>query len=339
MVRKRKSTPTIHDVAKAAGVSLMTVSRAMRGVDGVSERRRAEILRIAQKMNYTPNSAARSLAVTNADLIGISIPNLFNDVFADIILAMRRTFQRAGFSTVIDTTDFSHDAEEAFVQRLLTWRPSAVILTGTDHSERTIQMLKSTRVPTLETWDHTADPIDLSVGMDHASAGMVAAEYVRDLGYKRPAFVCAAKGKDTRAEKRLEGLRAVFHDSVIPVGRSDDASAFEQGFNGCKQVLDAHAPDVILFLNDHYAYGGMMACQEAGLRIPEDIGIVGFNNLGLARVMRQTMTTVSTPRREMGAVGAQHLLARINGVAAPRSHCLPARMIPGATTILQDTDQ
>jgi len=106
------SGPTkIEDVAKRANVSIMSVSRAIRGVEGVSEKKRVEILKIARQMKYMPNSNARSLAVANSNLIGISLPTFAGEVFGDILKGMRQTFDQAGYSSVIDTTEYSRDAE------------------------------------------------------------------------------------------------------------------------------------------------------------------------------------------------------------------------------------
>lgn len=318
-------------------MSAMTVSRALRGVDGVSEAKRSEILRLATRLNYVPNSNARSLAVANSNLIGISLPTFANDVFADILSGMRGTFESAGFSTVIDTTEYRPTTELAWVERLLSWRPAAVILTGTDHDPRVRARLRAGRVPTLEIWGHSEDPIDLCIGIDHAAAGEVIGARMRSLGYRRPAFVGAPAGRDARADARLAGLnRAFAPDCTLTELRPalEEASAFEVGFAAMHDRLRGGdpPPDVVFFLNDHMAFGGMMACEQQGLNIPDDIGLVGFNALPMTRVLPVALTTVQTPRTQMGIIGAQRLLARIHGVNPPRSTALPVRVIEGGTT-------
>jgi len=325
----------LRDIADSLSVSMMTVSRALRGLEGVSPARRSEIVALAKRLNYVPNSNARPLAVTNADLVGISMPNLFNDVFADILAGMRGTIVAAGYSSVIDTTDFDLTAEAAWVERLLTWRPSGIVLTGVHHAPGLRDMLRATGVPVLEIWDHTDDPIDINVGMDHVAAGRLAAEHALALGYQRPAFVGGPHWRDRRAEGRLMGLRTVYPDpggTLINVARPTSQNAFEAGFVGAQQLLAQDRPDVIFYLNDHLAFGGMMACQAAGLRVPDDIGTVGFNGLGITRVLSQKITTVVTPRRQMGMLGARDLLARIHGARCDKVKCLSARLVPGETT-------
>jgi LacI family gluconate utilization system Gnt-I transcriptional repressor len=327
----------IEDVAAAAGVSAMTVSRALRGVDGVGPARRAEIERIAAAMNYVPNGNARSLVASHSTLVGISVPNLMNDVFPEILLAMRRTLTAAGFDTVIDTTEYDAAREEAWVRRLIGWSPAAVVLTGVHHTPRVRQWLRASGVPTLEFWDWTADPIDICVGIDHEAAGRTLGAHVCALGYRRPAFVGVAQGHDLRADARLRGLRDSFRlGAGVPVAAVETARdpSFSAGFQGTQALLaqDGPRPDVVFYLSDHLAFGGMMALQAAGLSAPEDIGVAGFNALNITTVLPTALTTLRTPRHEMGLAGARNILARIHGVAPPRAVCLPAPIVAGDTT-------
>ncbi|MFN3824965.1 MAG: LacI family DNA-binding transcriptional regulator [Pseudorhodobacter sp.] len=333
MAKRRRDGNRIEDVAAAAGVSAMTVSRALRGMEGVSEARRAEILRLATAMNYVPDSSARSLAMANSTLIGISLPNLFNEVFADILAAMRDIFRSAGFSTVIETTDYDTGTERDWVERLLSWRPAGIILTGTDHDPDLRARLRGARVPVLEIWDHSDDPIDISVGIDHLAAGRALGDHAVSLGYARPAFLGAPEGFDKRADARMEGVRLAFGLAHLPAARPHETNSFEAGRIGTLHLLadPAARPDVIFCLNDHHAFGCMMTAQGLGLDVPGDIGVVGFNALGLTNVLPQALTTMRTPRRQMGTLGARHLLARIHGAKVARATCLPCTLQPGAT--------
>ncbi|WP_132560556.1 LacI family DNA-binding transcriptional regulator [Rhizobium sullae] len=338
---RRKRGCTTVDIARALGVSTMSVSRALRGIEGVSESTRSAILRMAEAMNYVPDSTARALSQPCSNLIGISVPTLFNDVFAEILEGMRSTFQSAGYETVIDTTDYSPAAELAWVERVLSWRPAAMILTGAHSDPQLRDCLKVRGVPTLELWQYTDDPIDICVGIDHYAAGLAIGRHVFRLGYRRPAFVGAPEFRDPRAEERLAGFMAAFGTTSrreASIARPVETNAFEAGRTGTLTLLAEsieYKPDVIFYLNDHLAFGGSTACQALGLQIPRDIGVVGFNALGLTKVLSVPITTVSTPRRLMGVMGARNLLARIRGSRVPSSICLPVEVIAGATTRLQ----
>lgn len=342
--RSKKATlpdrPRIEDVAEKANVSIMSVSRAMRGVEGISQAKREEILRIARSIGYYPNRVAVSLAASSSNLIGVSVPTLFGTVFAEIYDAMRGSFEKAGFATVIDITDYSMAHEEAWVERMISWRPAGLILSGVDHSETTRERLLKSNIPILEIWDHTPNPIDLCVGIEHLKTGAQMGKYLTDLGYKSPAYVGVKQGKDARADRRLAGLSNSFVDAggaFIHIERSSNDTSFESGFVATTQLLKAvnEKPDVICYLNDNMAFGGLMACERLGLTCPDDLGIVGYNGLNINKVLQNRITTSITPRRKMGELGAKNLIAKILGARTESSVSLPVNIEIGQTTRIQ----
>ncbi len=286
-------------------------------------------------MGYVPSSAARALAVANSTLVGISLPTLLNDVFADALAGMRRTLDQAGYSSVIDTSDYDLARERAWAMRTLAWRPAALILTGVDHDADLRARLVAGRMPVLEIWDVTEAPIDLCVGIDHAAEGLVLARHVAGLGYRAPAWVGAPPGVDPRADKRFASVARAFRDvgarAVRRFAVTGDNS-FVAGSQGFGLIDRADPPDVVFFLTDNMAFGGMMAARAAGLDVPGDVGIVGFNGLDLTTVLPEPITTLHTPRRQIGVTGVRHLLARLNGVAVPPVTRLAGTLRPGATT-------
>jgi LacI family gluconate utilization system Gnt-I transcriptional repressor len=333
----RSRNTGIKEIGAALGISMMSVSRALRGVDGVSARTRADVLRMAKRLGYRPNRNARSLATANSTLIGVSVPTLFSDVFPEILDGMRTAFDRAGYDTVIDTSDYDPAREEIWVERMLDWNAAGVVLSGVDHMPVVRERLREVRIPTLEIWDVCDDPIDLCVGIDHAAAGLKLGAHLVAAGYRRPAFCGVPEGRDRRADKRLAGLVAAFAE-VGTIGcaveRVDLRAGFQAGFVGTEALLrrPEGRPDVICYLNDHLAVGGIAACQRHGLSVPGDVGIAGFNDLEINTVLASTITTIVTPRRIMGEVGARNLVARINGVQVQRRTVLPVTLRSGGTT-------
>lgn len=315
----------------------MTVSRALRGVEGVSEKKRKEIKKVAEDMNYILNSNARSLVKTSSDLVGISVPTLFNDVFADMLEGMRRTFEKADISTVVNTTNYSKDNEMDWVARLMSWRPAGIVLTGTDHSPNMRRIIQATGIPTVEIWDIVEDPIDICVGVDHFDTGIKLGELAVELGYQRPGYVCSPKGLDYRADRRLAGVQQAFHSAELNVSfatsTQNDRNSFLAGYRGTEILCEqAERPDVIFYVNDHLAFGGYSACRDLGIDVPHDIGLIGFNGLDLNSVLAPKLTTAVTPRRRMGEISAGNLLARINDVKVNRVTALPVELSIGATT-------
>ena len=331
-----RATVTIRDVAAACGVSMMTVSRVVRGIDGVSEAVRARVAQAVREMGYVPNGNARALVETGSRLIGISLPNLFNDVFAEVLSGMRHGLEQAGYASVIDTTDYDPARELEWMRRMGVWRPAALVLTGCDHDEGLRTALPP--VPVMEIWDVTASPLDICVGIDHRAAALMLGRHVAALGYRRPAFVGMPAGLDRRADARVEGLREAFGGAGARALRRvevTEASAFAAGAAGLAELGAPPDADVIFFHNDNTAFGGLCAAERAGLRVPGDIGMVGFNGLEIAGVLPQALTTCETPRRRIGLVAAQHLVARLAGVRPPAVTALDCRLVPGATVRAQ----
>jgi LacI family gluconate utilization system Gnt-I transcriptional repressor len=327
----------IGDVARAAGVSTMSVSRALRGVEGVSAKTSAVILKAADRLGYAPNRMAASLAAANSTLIGVSVPTLADDVFTEIFAGMRGVFNKAGFQTVIDTTEYQQDREALWIERMLTWRPAGVILSGFDHNEKALRRLKSAGIPILEIWDYSETPVDLCVGIDHFQAGYDMGRHLTGLGYRRPAYVGVEHGRDPRAEERLKGLCAAFAEQgarLCDYARVREAPSFEGGKKGTEIILnsDIPAPDILYYLNDHMAFGGLVGCKQHGLSVPADIGVVGFNGLNINNVLDQPMTTSVTPRNILGSRGAAMLVAKILGARPQSKMLLPTRLFAGETT-------
>lgn len=334
---RKKTKAKIEDVADAAGVSIMSVSRAMRGVEGISQTKREQILKIARRLGYYPSNVAVSLAASSSNLVGVSVPTLFGTVFSEIYDGMRSTLEKSGFATIIDVSDYSISHEEAWVERMISWQPAGLVLTGVDHSERTRASLRRAKIPVLEIWDYTDDPIDLCVGIDHVKAGFQMGEHLVNLGYKKPAYVGIESGKDLRADRRLLGLQTSFFEKGIHIcahDRQSKSATFETGFKATSRLLedDNLAPDVICYLHDNMAFGGLMYCEQHGISCPENIGIVGYNGLAINDVLKKRITTSITPRYKMGEDSASLLIARILGAKTKRTISHSVQIDPGQTT-------
>lgn len=334
MSNKIRALPKIEDVARAAGVSVMSVSRALRNAPGVSEKTRERILSVAQEIGYERSLVASNLAGEQSTLIGISVPTLFDAVFAEILAGMQPTLDRKGFQTVLHTSNYDDAKVASWIDQIIAWRPAGVVLTGVDHSETVRDKLKRAAIPTLEIWDLNDEPIDVCVGVDHRQAGVDMASHLIDLGYRRPAYVGFSGALDRRAAQRLDGFRdrfAEFGAALSAFHISDESASFHAGFQGAVEVLSAK-PDVLYFLNDHMAFGGLMACRRAGLDVPRDVGVVGFNDLNINTVLPQAITTTRTPRAEMGEKAAAALINRTVGADVPRIVRLPCSIVSGRTT-------
>lgn len=329
---RRSDLTRLEDIARRAGVSTMTVSRALRGVEGVSSAKRAEIEEIAKALKYLPNLPAKAMAEANSGLVGISFPTLFNEVFADMLQGMRSVFERQSIATIVSTSDYSTTQELDWAERLVAWRPAGMVLTGSHHADELIGLLSGTGIPVVEIWDWRPDPIDMCVGLDHQDIGLTLGRKLKAAGYRAPGFVGCPEGLDPRAEARLRGLMQAF-DQEIPAGRSASRNAFQLGYDGCAELLSS-SPDIDLIfgLNDHVAYGAWMHLQSQGMDVPAQIGLVGFNDLGLLNVLPVKLTTMRTPREQIGVLAAKAIVARCAGVTSPVRLKLEAEFVQGSTT-------
>lgn len=315
----------------------MSVSRAMRGVEGVSAATRARILHAADTLRYSPSSVAGALATANSSLVGVSVPTLQDSVFSDIFSAMRSTFERNKMQTVFDTTEYDNEREEAFVERMLAWRGAGIVLAGGHHTPRTRRLLRRANISVLEIWSWSTDPIELCVGIDHEESGYAMGRRLVEMGYRRPSYIGPQPGFDRRAEQRCRGFTRAFEEQGLSLVRQEWVTgkhSFAGGRIGMANMLDKHGPafDLVYFLNDHMAFGGLEECRARRIDVPGQLGLAAFNGLQINDVLHQPITTSSSPRAEIGEQGARMLIGAIKGVAQPQSVKLEPVIMMGETT-------
>jgi LacI family gluconate utilization system Gnt-I transcriptional repressor len=316
MTVNSKSRATLADVASRAGVSPVTVSRAIRHPEMVSEELRLRIDDAVRTLNYIPNHLASALASTRTQIVGVIVPSLTNGVFDDYLAAIQDVFNPAGIQILVSNVRYSEAEEEKAIQTLLGYHPEAMIVTGVDQTERSRQMLRNSGVPVVQTMDVSATPIDLNIGLDHSAAGAAAVHYLYDQGHRKIAHL-TARG-DPRARRRHAGYRRAMEEHGLYderlVAAWPEISTVEMGGKQFAAVLD-HVPDVsaVFTCNDDLALGTLFECERRGLRVPEDVAIVGFNDLDFCIASVPTLTSVSTERHKMGTWAAEAILEIIRG--------------------------
>ena len=306
----------LSDVAEKAGVSPVTVSRAIRHPEMVSPKLRARIEEAVRKLNYIPNQLASALASTRSDIVGVVVPSLTNGVFDDYLAAIQDVFVPAGIQVLVSNTRYSAAEEERAIEKLLGYHPEAMIVAGVDQTERSLHLLRHSGIPVVQTMDVTETPIDLNVGLDHNDAGYAAVRYLYDLGYRRIAHLTARL--DPRALRRQAGYQRAMNelglDSEGLVAFSPRPSDTEMGGSLLLEVQE-RCPDVeaVFCCNDDLALGVLFECQRQGIRVPEELAIVGFNDLDFCVAAVPPLTSVSTERRMMGTWAAERVLEIIRG--------------------------
>lgn len=326
----------LEDIARETGVSKMTVSRVLRGGTGFSDDTRARVTAVAERLGYVPNRLAAAFGSVGAStLVGMCVPRLTSGLFGHVLDGVDRALSRLGYQVMIGSNDHSADQEEAWVRQLVSWRPAGVILSGRTHTGGTVDLLRQAGMPVVEIWDLTTAPIDMSVGFSHFDCGAEMGRFLIRRGRRRAGFVGALSRSDVMGQARLTGFEAALAAAGHPLVDREvllDSPGFYAGFYGL-EVLLARQPrlDVVYFHNDEMAIGALAFCAARGIRVPEDMGIVGWGGMEAASVLPRRLTTTVVPTTAIGKAAAEALVARLKGQAGQDVTVVATRLVPGET--------
>jgi len=311
---------TLQDVARAAGVSPITVSRALRGERAVAAELVERVQQAVQQLGYVPDPAARALASSRSSHVAVLIPLLSNALFVDLLDAVQRALLPAGFQTLIGVTHYDPAEEEALLRSYLMHRPAGLIVTGFDRTPAARRLIETSGVPCVHVMETVAAEGVYSVGFSQADAGQAMTQALLDRGYRHVAF--AAAQLDPRTLQRADGYRRAMHQAGRPPREwlSAAPSSLALGGQLLEQILrEAPEIDAIFFNNDDLAQGALLAALRLGVRVPGEVAIAGFNDLTGSDQMLPPLSTVRTPRSAIGHEAARMLMALIQGrsVAQP----------------------
>lgn len=305
------------DVARAAGVSAQTVSRAISRPELVTAATRQVVQRAIKRLNYIPNNAARNLAGRSSRTVAIIIPILSTSVYAEEVSQAMRVLEVQGYSLLIGDNEYSLEREEQLIQSFLERRPEAIILTGTEHSPRARRLLKESGIITVETWSLDAPPLDFAVGFSNVAAGLSVGRHLIARGYRSIGFVGGAAHQDFRGHARYLGLAK----AVREAGQADPADIrlqmplkYGDGAAGLERLLSAYPDtDAVFFSADSLALNALLEFRRRGFEVPKRLAICGFGDYDLADTVQPRLTTVQIPTAHMGKLAAQLVLERIAG--------------------------
>ncbi|WP_459616479.1 HTH-type transcriptional regulator GntR [Bordetella sp. 2513F-2] len=328
---------TMQHVAQRAGVSAITVSRALRQPHKVSPAQRARILQVCQEMGYVLNHAASALASARSRTIVALIPSLSNVVFVDIVTGMKDVLDARGYHLMIGVTGYSQDEEETLLRTHLQHAPDGAILTGVDHTPGTWELLRTHALPAVHTIE-TLPPDDpgMSVGFSQFDSGHAAGAHLLEQGYRRIGIIGAQL--DPRSLRRCEGCRHVLreagcYDPALEI-MVPDKSSIGLGAALLDRMLDAHPDcDGLFFCNDDLAQGAVFQSARRGLAVPQQLGLVGFHDLAGSAWTTPPLSTIATPRYGIGRSAAELLLQHLDGTPPAVRHVdLGFELVRRATT-------
>ena len=303
------SRPTILDVASRAGVSKSLVSLALVSPERVSEASRTKIEQAARELGYRPNAAARSLAISKSNTVGVLVLDLYNPVFAEILDGVQSEMRAHGLSTMLVTGGDDPRLEQQELEKLLEFQVEGLILISHRMSPETLREI-ATQVPTVVvSRDDISVPQMDSVCNDDVAGAKLAVDHLVSLGHRR--IVCLSGGDNPVSNARAQGYREAMaahglarHTQVVSGGLSDTA-----GYRAAQDALSLE-PTAFFVVNDIAAMGAIAAVEEQGFDVPGDISVVGYDGIRIAGLRTINLTTVAQPLTELGRLAATRLLQR-----------------------------
>jgi len=325
--------PTITDVARRAGVSKSLVSLVMRGADHVSPERRQAVNKAAAELGYRPNAMARSLVQRRTHLVGVMVSDLHNPFFADVVAGIQEQAARTGYKVLVNSGNRAAAREVDAMETLLQLRADGIIL-GSPVLDDEVIGRASREVPIVLVGREAHGPDVDSVTNDDRAGAEVAVEHCVSLGHRRIAHIDGGHGAG--APDRRRGYEAAMNR----LGLGDLVSVVsgtyteEGGHTGCLLLLaQTPRPTAIFAANDLAAIGALNAIEESGLKVPDDVSLVGYDNTSLAALRHISLTTIHQPRLEMGQLALSTLLERVDqDREEPRRVILSPSLVVRAST-------
>lgn len=307
---------TLADVAERVGVATITVSRAFRTPSIVADDVREKIEQAARELGYLPNRAASTLASSRSMTVAVLVPSLANAVFVDTLRGADEVLRLKGYQLLIGVSGYDSREEERQLRKFMPYEPDGIILTGFEHSEESWRLLSHTPVPTVHMMELTEDRNRYCVGFSQEAAGFDLTRHLIERGRRKIAFVGVQL--DPRTLRRYEGYRRALteaglydrnHELLLP-----EASSIRLG-GPLLDLMLAKAPDTdaIFFCNDDIAHGALFQCLRRGISVPGKLAVVGFNDLDASAHTVPSLTTIATPRREVGREAAKMLVLLMAG--------------------------
>ena len=362
--RRGHGRATLDDVAQVAEVTKITVSRYLREPARVAAATAERIRAALASTGYVPNKQAGLLASGRSNIVAALIPNLGHSIFGETVQALSEALQAAGHELLLASTGYSPEREEEQLRALLGWAPLGLVVTGRHHTDGARRLMADAHAagtPVVEVWDHQPDEASpfAQIGFNHAQVGRAMAQHLLAAGHRTLAYVDSGVDTDFRAHER----GAAFADEVCRAGasvrlqRAARGDPFDAGRQALRDLLSAGpdtgpagsaAPDMaalpgrpsaVACANDHLACGLLMQAQALGLRVPQDLAVLGFGDFPVGRQLQPALSTVHPPSQQIGRATAQALLAALQSGKAPVGLALPWQLIVRGSTLAQPPDK
>lgn len=312
--RRRSGGITLSDVAKVAGVSAITASRALNTPALVSPETLHRVRHAIARTGYVPNMLAGGLASSRSRLIAALVPTIAGPVFLETVQALTEALAASGYQLMLGQSGYTGSREDALLDAIIGRRPDGIVLTGIMHSAEGRRRLLAAGIPVVETWDLTPTPIDMLVGFSHEKVGAAVAEYLHAHGRRRFAIVT---GDDHRAGLRRKSfVEAAARLGVVNVSVCSvpAPTTLGSGRVGLSDLLARRAAiDAVFCSSDVLAHGVITEAQSRGLVVPRDLAVFGFGDLSFAGDIWPALTTVRIDGTAIGRQAAAFIVDRAEG--------------------------
>ncbi|NSY37679.1 LacI family DNA-binding transcriptional regulator [Leisingera sp. ANG59] len=315
MAPKQKGNVDIVAVAKAAKVSPSTVSRTFNHPDLVSPATRKKITRAVQKLGYVRNRAAQMMHGKRSGTIGLVVPTINHAIFAEVIQAFSDAIDQAGFTLLLASHGYDLEREYEMVRKLMEHRVDGVALIGLEHSEATSRLIAQQETPAMAIWNYAEDSELPCVGADNRLAGRMAAEHLLELGHRDIGLIFPDTRGNDRAQYRLSSVMETLQENGVSVPEyrmSEAPYSVAQAKLAAISLLSARArPTALLCGNDVIAQGALYGAQSRGLRVPEDVSIIGIGDFKGSADIEPGLTTIRIPAETIGSLAGKRFTAYI----------------------------
>ncbi len=317
-----KRAATIQDIARSTGVSKSTVSRALAGSTRISASTRKRIVVAAERLQYEPNYLARSLSRSRTLSIGVIIEDIMNPFFTEVAKGIETALTARGFTMLLTSSGYVPDAELALTRTLLRNKVDGVLITPVSADSPSVRLLRSRRVPFFIMNEKSDDDALNWIDSDNFAGGYLAAHHLLKLGHRRFVILRSMVLRGTR--DRFDGFRKALDDKRIPladqvilgeaVTRQDGKSLMDGlvSRNGRRSL-----PSAVLASNDSVAIGAMESLFSHGVRVPEEVSVIGYDDIYIAGLLRVPLTTIHQAKYRMGQIAATGLLHILDGREKP----------------------
>jgi len=324
------------DVARLAGVSTATVSRALNTPDRVDPVTRQRVLDAAARLRYVPHGAARTLRSHRSKMIGAVVPSFDYALYARTTSALQRRLDERGYSLVLAEHHYDLAAELRVAGQLVQHGVDAFVFVGLDHAPNLFALLEDYGRPYVLTWGVDALEQHPSVGFDNRAATHAVTSHLLELGHRRIGLLSAPIEGNDRARARGEGVRAALAEhglALAPECVQYAAISLAAAQEAMARLLAVPVrPTAVVATNDVFAVGAMLACRQAGVRVPQDLSITGVDNTDLGATQTPGLTSVRTPIIEIGRAAADQLVARLEGEPYTAFQSFPVEIVHRGST-------